>query len=163
MRKVYTGKGDRGVTTDFSGKRIRKDNQIIVTGGKIDALQSAIDTARVHAKQKERRALERIQTKLWQLSAEISHCDQKCLVAPIVDSDLREIEQQINTLGEPSATFFRFTNTRAIAYNECRIRARELETYLAPFLRKKKLRPVAYRYINRLSSYFFMLAYRSRG
>jgi len=162
MQKVYTKNGDSGYTIDFSGKKIAKDHPIIVIGGKIDALQSSIDGAMMYSNRKRKAVLEHIQRKLWQTSAEIAHCDRLCLIDPIKEKDVKQLEKEIDALGEAPKHFIRFQSWEAIIYNECRIRARELETQLVLQLRKRKLRPVVYQYINRLSSLFFMYAYKSR-
>jgi cob(I)alamin adenosyltransferase len=81
------------------------------------------------------------------------------VIWPVVEEDLKIIEKFTDSLGEPPKKFVRFNTLKSIQYNEARIRCRELETYLVKLLRKKQLRSVAYKYINRLSSLFFMLAY----
>ncbi len=159
--KAYTKKGDKGYTKDYAGRKHRKDNLIIVVGGKIDALQSAIDAAMLHARGRDRHMLDEIQRKLWQTAAEISKCDKKCLIAPVTERDLKELENFIDKLGRPPTKFVRFITRQAIVYNECRVRARELETFAVKLLAKKQLRRIAYDYLNRLSSAFFMLAYKS--
>jgi len=78
----------------------------------------------------------------------------------VAEEDLRALEGVTDSLGEPPKKFIRFNTLKAIQYNECRIRCRELETLMAGPLRKKKLRPIVFRYVNRLSSLFFMLAYK---
>ena len=57
--------------------------------------------------------------------------------------------------------FVRFTTQTAIWFNECRVRCRELETLIVKMFREGKIRPDVYKYINRLSSLFFMLGYKS--
>jgi cob(I)alamin adenosyltransferase len=145
MRKAYTKAGDQGWTRDFSGGRLAKDHATIVIGGKIDSLQSAIDLALLGARGRAKKMLEEVSKKLWQNAGE---------------EDLRALEEFTDSLGEPPKKFIRFNTLKAIRYDECRIRCRELETLMAGPLRKKKLRPIAYRYVNRLSSLFFMLAYK---
>ena len=159
MRKVYTKKGDEGTTSDYGGKRISKDDPTILVQGKIDSLQSSIDLVNLTAKGEIKTMLEEIQKKLWQTAGEISCADKSCVPWPVNEDDLVMLEKFTDSLGEPPTKFIRFDTIEAINYNECRIRCRELETQLVDLLRTKKIRSVAYQYVNRLSSLFFMLSY----
>ncbi len=159
MAKVYTKKGDQGTTANYSGTRVPKDDPLILVMGKIDALQSSIDAAVLEGGKKHKPFLEWVQRKLWQTAGEISCADEKCVIDPITDGDLEKLEQYIDGLGEPPRQFIRFNTKKSIAYNEARIRCRDLETFLVKLLRDEKVRPIAYAWLNRLSSLFFMLSY----
>lgn len=159
MTKVYTKKGDEGTTADFSGKRVPKDDPTIIVMGKIDSLQSSIDAAVLEGGAEHKPFLEWVQRKLWQTAGEISCADEKCVIDPITDDDLVKLEEYVDALGEPPKKFIRFNTKKSIAYNEARIRCRELETFLVKLFREKKVRPAAYAWLNRLSSLFFMLSY----
>jgi ATP:cob(I)alamin adenosyltransferase len=145
LKKAYTKAGDSGRTKDCSGRSLAKDDVRIVAGGKIDALQSAMDLALRGARGAAKAILRKIQGKLW---------------AEVGPQDLANIERFIDGLGEPPRKFVRFGSLQAIRYNECRVRCRDLESACTPLLRARKLRPAVYAYLNRLSSLFFMLAYR---
>lgn len=159
-RKAYSGAGDAGFTSDFSGRKLRKDDLRVVIAGKIDWLQGAVDSAILQQDRAGRRRLEAVQKKLWQAAAEISGAGGPALSAPVGEADLAACEDLLDSLGEPPAGFVRFDTPEAIALNECRLRCRELETRLVKLLRAKRLRPAVYAYVNRLSSLFFMLACR---
>jgi cob(I)alamin adenosyltransferase len=146
MKKAYSKNGDAGYTKDLSGRRLPKDHPSIVLGGKIDALQSAIDLTLLDAKGPAKTMLREVQSRLW---GEVGRWD------------LKRLEDFIDLLGEPPQKFVRFDRPLAVAYNECRVRCRNLESASTPLLRAKKMRPDAYAYLNRLSSLFFMLAYRA--
>src|SRR3989304_688580 len=161
MEKLYTKAGDEGFTKDYSGKRIPKDDIRIVAAGKIDSLQSAIDLLILNSGGETKKILEEIQKKLWQTAGEISCADESCVVWPVEEKDLEMIEKFTDSLGEPPNKFVRFNTLESINYNEARIRCRELETFLVKLLREKQIRPVAYKWVNRLSSLFFMLSYKS--
>jgi cob(I)alamin adenosyltransferase len=161
MRKVYTKKGDEGFTVDYAGSKIPKDDIKIIVAGKIDSVQSAIDLAMLKGDKKHTTFLEWVQRKLWQTAGELSCADEKCVIDPVVDKDVTELERYTDSLGEPPQKFVRFNTEQSIIYNEARIRCRELETSLVKLLREKKIRPVAYQWLNRLSSLFFMLAYKT--
>ena len=159
MPKVYTTNGDEGFTRDFSGRSILKNNEIILSNGKIDSLQSAIDMSLILSDKKHVSILNKVQQKLWQAAGEIANCPGECINSPITSQDLEELEIYIDSLGEPPNKFVRFTNEKSIWFNECRVRCRELETLLVSLLQNKALRPEIFKYINRLSSLFFMLGY----
>lgn len=158
--RVFTTKGDEGITRDYAGNEVAKDDIIILTNGKIDTLQSALDMSMLLSVDHSV-FLKVVQQKLWQASGEIANCPGECIIAPITADDLIRLEEYIDSLGEPPNKFVRFTNERSIWFNECRVRCRELETYLVKLLREGKVRPEIYRYVNRLSSLFFMLGYKS--
>ena len=163
MRKLYTRKGDFGFTKDYEGKEIKKHDIMVKTVGKIDSLQSALDFAILKSSGSERDFLEKVQKKLWQISGELFNCPGDCLIDPVKEEDIMEIEEFVDSLGEPPNKFVRFDTEQSIAFNECRVRCRELETYLAELFEDKKLRAEVFRYINRLSSLFFMLGYKNSG
>ena len=48
----------------------------------------------------------------------------------------------------------------AIEVNEARVRTRKLERTLTNYLREREIRSVVYKYVNRLSDYFFALSVR---
>ena len=161
MRKAYTKTGDEGYSRDFSGEKISKSSDVIIVGGKIDFLQSAIDLAILKEKnEKNKIFLEKVQKKLWQLAGQISKAPTKFITDPVNDKDLEELENFIDSLGEPPQKFVRFKTEEEIIINECRVRCRELEISLVPLLRNKELNSIIYSYINRLSSLFFMMAYK---
>jgi len=160
VAKLYTTNGDKGFTKDYSGNPVPKDDLIIIVNGKIDSLQSAVDMSLLFSPEHSD-ILKVVQQKLWQASGEIANCDNECLNAPITDIDLKNMEIYIDSLGEPPNKFVRFTNEKSIWFNECRVRCRELETLIVKMFREGKLRSEVYSYVNRLSSLFFMLGYKT--
>ena len=159
--KVYTANGDSGFTKDFSGQRLLKDDIRIIVNGKIDSLQSALDMSLLLDSGAHKEILQKVQQKLWQTAGEVANCPGECLNAPVTADDLAHLENYIDSLGEPPKKFVRFTNDKSVWFNECRVRCRELETLLVKLLRDGSLRSEIYKYINRLSSLFFMLGYKS--
>jgi cob(I)alamin adenosyltransferase len=157
---AYTRRGDSGYTYDFSGKKLAKDDIRIICWGKIDELQAAVDCAILEARGRTKNMLEEVQRKLWQIAGEIACAPSACVNDPVVQNDLTAVEQFIDSLGSLPNTFIRFTTREAITLNECRVRCRNLERQMVKLLRKKQLRPVIFKYINRLSSLFFVLAYK---
>jgi len=160
MRKLYTKTGDEGYTKNFSGEKIPKDDPMVVVNGKIDLLQSAIDSALLQEDKKNNVMLEKVQKKMWQTAGEVAKAPEKFIPDKITQKDLEELEEFTDSLGEPPTKFIRFNTKEAIILNECRLRCRELEIQLTPFLRDNKLRVIVFKYVNRLSSMFYMMAYK---
>ncbi|HME87548.1 MAG TPA: ATP:cob(I)alamin adenosyltransferase [Candidatus Nanoarchaeia archaeon] len=161
MKKVYTKRGDQGVTTDYSGRKLPKDDALIISVGKIDSLQSSMDLAVLKSMGSTRETIMWIQKKLWQTAGELACADKSCVIDPITEEDLKKLEAFTDSIGEPPSKFVRFNTEESIMYNECRIRCRDLETSLVKLLREEKVTPIAFQFINRLSSMFFMLAYKA--
>lgn len=154
---IFTKRGDQGYTSDIISNRVPKDSPLIRLFGKIDSLQSAVDFAILHSGE-EREILNYIQEKLWQSYPAIQSSN-KNVKSPISALDLRKLESYIlESLENVPKYFVRFHNIESVALNECRVRCREVESYLTPFLRKKKVEPVFYAYFNRLSSFFYALS-----
>lgn len=159
--KNYDKHGHEGFTTTMGGRRIAKDDIIIQVSGLIDSLQSSLDFVHstiTHPADKE--LIANIQNKLWQMAAEISmgKVDEK-IKDPIIESDVKFVENKIVNIGKPPTKFARFTTSISLYLNETRIRTRTLESALTPLLRQNLIRPIVYSYVNRLSDLFFMMAY----
>ena len=161
-KKIYTKNGDVGLTKDYAGNPLAKDDLVIVVNGKIDSFQSALDMSIFLCKdERQRLFLKEVQKKMWQVAGEVANCPGDCLLWPVLNKDLKELEEFIDSFGEPPNKFVRFENEKAIWFNECRVRCRELETLLVKLMRDGKLRLEVYKYVNRLSSLFFMMGYKS--
>tara|TARA_Y100000310_G_scaffold332785_1_gene409017 strand:- start:828 stop:1325 length:498 start_codon:yes stop_codon:yes gene_type:complete len=162
VKKVYTRKGDSGMTKDFAGKELHKSDLLIHINGKIDSFQSALDmSVMLEKKEGDKKVLEEVRKKMWQAAGEVANCDKNCLIWPVTSEDLDELEKFVDGLGSPPEKFVRFENEKAIWFNECRVRCRDLERDLVKLFRDGKLRKEVYSYVNRLSSLFFMLGYKS--
>lgn len=158
--RVYTRTGDAGTTTTYSGKKVPKDSPLIILVSKIDALQASLDTSYVSVKNKDlKKLLDGIQAKLWQTAGELSlEGKGKKVVDTITLQDTEELEKQIDKYNQKISYFIRFRKETSVRLNEARVRCRELEVYMTQFLKKKKIRPEVYKYINRLSDLLYVLA-----
>jgi len=160
MKKAYSGKGDEGFTTTFHGKKVPKDDVMIVIQSKIDMLQAVIDIAIVQEKDRGLKDfLEKVQGDLVNVAFSVSKEKDDCDVELLTELDLKKLESFIDSLGEPPKKFIRFRTREAVILNECRVRCRELETILVKLFHKKVISPAVFKYVNRLSSLFFMMAY----
>ena len=155
MPNLYTRYGDNGYTKTLSGEKVHKDSCLIEVNGALDSLQCALDKLTLNINDMN---LKYIQEKLHQLGGEIS--GQKIghiIKYPINKKDIEKLEHWIDTFNIDIHNFIRFTKPLAIDINEARIRTRRLERLLTGYLKKRRLRLTAFKYINRLSTYFFAL------
>ena len=108
---------------------------------------------------KQKHLLVTVQTLLWQMGGEISQQKPGGIVKnPIEEEDVEDLEKAIDLFNLRLNSFQRFRNLIAIDINEARVRTRKLERTLTQYLKEFRIRPEVYRYINRLSDYFFALA-----
>jgi cob(I)alamin adenosyltransferase len=158
--KIYTKTGDEGTTSRYNGKRVPKDDPVIILVSKVDSLQGALDLAQAHVRDDALLPiLDHVQDKLWQTAGELSLGGKgKNVKNEITARDIEALEKHIDKYDQKKKYFTRFRTESAAKLNEARLRCRELEVHLTPLLRKKKVRPEIYRYINRLSDLLYVLA-----
>ena len=158
--KIYTRRGDSGMTTTLSGSRCSKSDLLIWLMGSIDELQTAIDRVVAQLKRSPHRArLERIQHILWQLAGELSQQGTGGLVKdPLYAHDTEELERWIDEAGLDLKGFVRFSSLLSADVSEARVRARRFERILSAYARRVDVRPEVSAYANRLGDYFFALA-----
>jgi cob(I)alamin adenosyltransferase len=158
--KIYTKTGDEGMTSKYDGTRVPKDDPCIMLVAKVDALQGALDLAFSSIENKELLPIiDNIQEKLWQTAGELSLGGKgKKIEKEITSSDIEELEKHIDKYDQKKSYFIRFRTESSARLNEARIRCRDLEVYMTPFLREGKVRPEVYKYLNRLSDLLYILA-----
>ena len=172
--KIYTGTGDRGKTSLFSGERVSKGDRRIEAYGDVDELNSLMG-ALVAALKPENPdlagTLEQIQSNLFQLSAILAVTpDSPAMetLAKISDSQIAGLEQTIDQLdaqlpslssfilpgGHPSAAWAH------ICRSACRRAERHAIRISDEYAKGKSARQfeLAVVYLNRLSDYLFVLA-----
>ncbi|MFH1589958.1 MAG: ATP:cob(I)alamin adenosyltransferase [archaeon] len=164
LTPIYTRFGDSGKTKTLDGKIVPKDCCLIEVNGDIDSLQTSLDKIGSFMNYNnlltnEQDRIYQVQTLLWQLGGEISQQSIGGFVTrPINDSDVEDLENAIESFGLTISEFQRFKSMFAIEVNEARVRTRKLERTLTQYLNDMEIREVVYRYVNRLSDYFFALA-----
>lgn len=158
MVKIYTKTGDKGMTSDYKGNRIDKDSCLIRVQGKIDLLQSAIDSLIVMVPSMKTRDmfLESVQENLGVIAGDIAGYPK----SKDLEYDLIELEKRIDECKIDLKNFIRFRHYLTIQFNEARVRCRELEIELIAHSKENEVEPSVKKYVNRLSDYFFALAYK---
>jgi len=174
--KIYTGGGDRGKTSLFSGERVRKDHGRIEAYGDADELNSILGAliAALPEKQQDVRAeLQCIQSDIFQLSswlattpgspAEDALEEFRAEKITFLENAIDRMEKNLPVLknfilpgGHPTAAWTHLA--RAV----CRRTERHVLEVLEelPNTETEEYRAYVLVYLNRLSDYLFMLARR---
>lgn len=171
---IYTGTGDRGKTSLFSGERVMKSDQRIEAYGDVDELNSLIGAlvaglAEINQDLADR--LQQIQADLFQLSSLLAITPDSPAIASlqeITDSQTSQLEQFIDHLdrqlpnlsgfilpgGHPSAAWAHICRT------VCRRAERKATLLSDKYVEGKAAQQfqIALVYLNRLSDYLFVLA-----
>ncbi len=172
--KIYTGTGDSGKTSLFSGERIAKNDDRIEAYGTIDELNSIIGAiAAALPSVSEAEAVKdkifRIQSDLFRVGAMLATTADSTACAylhPIGKKDFRWLEEQVDQiqlqLPELKAFILPGGHTSASWSHVARTVCRRSERRITALLGKNHLPEDSIicllTYINRLSDFFFVLA-----
>lgn len=171
--KIYTGTGDKGITSLFSGERVLKDNTRVDAYGDIDELNSVLGALAAYLSDEEAliEELQQIQSTLLQLSAWLATRPDSALLESLEelgDEQITFLEDAIDRLqkGLPVLKGFILPTGHITASwaHVARTVCRRSERKVVPLLNNvPEGKAVAqYRkslvYLNRLSDYLFVLA-----
>jgi cob(I)alamin adenosyltransferase len=171
--KIYTGTGDKGKTSLFSGERLLKDNARIDAYGDIDELNSILGVLTAHLSDEEEliEELRQIQSALLQLSAWLASGPDSASIeslAEISTEQITSLENAIDRLqkGLPVLKGFilpggHITAAWAhVARTVCRRSERKVVPLLSNSLKGKAAEQYRnlFIFLNRLSDYLFVLA-----
>jgi cob(I)alamin adenosyltransferase len=178
ISKVYTKFGDAGDTMLASGDRVGKETLRIRSYGEIDELNSVIGTLRVEiAREPKRKGAEvfldeldaqlgRIQQELFNLGAELStpveDPETHDLKLFVDDRHVDRLEVELDGWNANLSPLRSFVlpggGPIGAAAHVARTVCRRAEREVVALAREAVVRPVALRYVNRLSDYFFVVA-----
>jgi len=172
--KIYTGTGDRGKTSLFSGQRVSKANERIETYGDMDELNSLIG-ALIASLRSELAGLtgelEQIQTDLFTISALMATTPDSPSMQTVSDISQQHIDFLENAIDRmqvalPELKGFILPGGHStaawahLARTICRRTERKMVRFLDASTQNQV--PDSYQraliYINRLSDYFFVVA-----
>lgn len=172
--KVYTGTGDRGKTSLFSGERVNKGDRRIEAYGDVDELNSLLGALIANLKGKNTELsdqLEKIQADLFQLSAILATTPDSPVMDAldaIAESRVTELEQVIDDMDSQLPTLSGFIlpgghPTAAWAHicrTVCRRAERKVTRIEADYAGGNAAAQfeLTLVYLNRLSDYLFVLA-----
>jgi len=167
MGKIYTRKGDKGLTSLAGGKKVWKNNIRVEAYGTIDELISWIGFLHDQVpKTSEQSLLLKIQDHLMTCASRLA-CDEKELLThmPVLDEqDILFLEQEIDRMEcslEPLQSFILpsghpLASTCHIVRNVCR-RAERRVISLAQD-ENEEVEEIIIRYLNRLADFLFVFA-----
>jgi cob(I)alamin adenosyltransferase len=171
---IYTGTGDGGKTSLFSGERIEKGNARIDSYGDIDELNAVVgwvvaNLPRDGTDHSLRSELVCIQSDLFQVGALLATTPGSPAaesLSPITDEHIRRLEKKIDAMNEHLAPLNSFIipggHPAAAAAHVVRAVCRRAERRVVKLASCQADAPDCYAgmlvYLNRLSDYFFVLA-----
>lgn len=162
--KVYTKTGDKGETSLFGGKRVRKYNVRIEAYGTSDELNSWIGL--IHSQDIEKdykKTLEIIQDRIFTLGAQLAaDPDKPNLKMPhIVQGDIKLLEDKMDEMDESLPAMTKFTlpggNTVVSYCHLARTVCRRCERRVIELADNAEVDELIVQYLNRLSDYLFVL------
>ena len=169
--KIYTGTGDQGKTSLFSGERISKGNDRIAAYGDVDELNStlgALAAAAPDSAPEIRTEIEQIQSTLFQVGAWLatdSESPSKDALKDMSENEWKALEAAIDRMEQDLPPLSGFIlpggHTAAawahVARTVCRRAERNVVALSDNTGTPDALQPVLV-YLNRLSDYLFVLA-----
>jgi len=168
VMKIYTRTGDGGETGLFGGDRVSKASARVEAYGDVDELNSVLGVARLHRFGKGGdddfdRLLAGIQSRLFDLGAELANSKGKDLgIPPVDDEDITKMERAIDRAEEevPPLKVFVVPGGSPLAahLHVARTVCRRAERRVVTLGAETTLRPEIVRYLNRLSDLLFTLA-----
>lgn len=163
---IYTKTGDKGTTSLATGERVEKDDPRLEAYGTADELNSFVGLLRNYIPKDIDVQLEYIQNKLFNLGAELANAPGMWLE----EKDVQCLEQwmdEIQSMLEPVHAFVLPGGSQSVALcHVCRTITRRLERQMVSLQKVTKTEknaiepfsPISYRFVNRLSDFWFMLA-----
>lgn len=162
--KVYTKTGDKGETSLFGGKRVKKYDVRIEAYGTSDELNSWIGMIRSEEISKDHQVvLEEIQDRIFTLGAQLAaDPDKPKLKMPhIKKEDITLLEDTIDKMDESLPAMTKFTlpggNTVVSYCHVARCVCRRCERRVIELADTAEVEELIVQYLNRLSDYLFVL------
>lgn len=161
---IYTKTGDRGETSIFGGKRVKKYDVQIKAYGAVDELSSYIGLVSSQLKnKKEKQFLTGLQEDLYQVMSLLSGGS---VDLSLLENKVGVIEKNIDKLEKELPKLTRFIlpggTTLSSWFHILRVVCRRAERLTVRFFDEKKIanreRDVILQYLNRLSDLFFIMA-----
>jgi len=162
--KIYTRKGDKGMTSLFGGMTLSKSNIRIEAYGTIDELNSFIGLVIAESNNANiQKDLLRIQKRLFDIGSILATNPNKPdLIQQFDEAEISFLEKNIDDMGknlEPLKNFILPSGSKLIALTHVsRTICRRAERRVVAIQDKNEVYIILLKYINRLSDYLFVLA-----
>lgn len=167
ITKVYTRRGDQGMTDLVGGVRISKTDVRLEAYGTIDELSSHLGllVSQLEADDAERPVLLRVQSNLFNIGTHLATDQSQTPLyasARLPEGETAFLEQRIDAINAelPEAQGFVLPGgtTAAAQCHVCRTVCRRAERRIDALAERATVGPEAIEYVNRLSDYLFVLA-----
>lgn len=168
LNKIYTRTGDGGETALGNGVRVVKHALRVSTYGTSDELNATLGVARLYASGDINDQLALIQNDLFDLGADMCRPDMDQDAAAeypplrMIQTQVDRLEAEIDAMNvtlEPLRSFILPGGTPLAAHlHICRTVARRAERLAVELATLETVNPVAIKYLNRLSDWFFVAA-----
>ncbi|WP_045391822.1 cob(I)yrinic acid a,c-diamide adenosyltransferase [Falsirhodobacter sp. alg1] len=163
LSKIYTRTGDDGTTALGDGQRVAKTDPRVEAYGTVDELNATVGIARLYASALMDKALARISNELFDLGADLCRpdpdrdADSPYPVLRMIPAQVDRLEQEMDRMNatlDPLRSFVLPGGSQVAAHlHLCRTVCRRAERMA---LAVPDTNPVAIRYLNRLSDWFFV-------
>lgn len=166
MPLYYTRTGDKGETALFgTTQRTSKASLRIEANGQVDELQSFVGLARSLARERDHKSIDKplrqVQEHLFILAADIAS-PMKVKIPRMSADHVKWLEEQIDILAKelkPLKQFIFPSGSRISSLlHICRTVCRRTERHAVALEKRENINDFALAYLNRLSSFFFVLA-----
>lgn len=166
ITKVYTRKGDQGMTSLVGGKRVSKSNVRIEAYGTVDELSAHIGLLIAQLPEgHEKEVLLRIQNNLFNVCTNLATDQEETPLYPsayLPEGETEflecEVDQIMKELPEAQGFILPGGTSEAAQSHVCRTICRRTERRIVALAEIAIVSPEIQGYINRLSDYFFVLA-----
>lgn len=164
--KITTKTGDKGETNLFGGRRVSKASGFIEMVGGLDELQAVVGWCRVSMNGEDALAMDRIQDDLYRMMSVVGF-EFKCPgnIRAIDESDVEFLEKEMGKHEEEMDKVTAFVrpggSELAARLHIARTVCRRVERIFVNFEKVEKVPEIIIKYLNRLSDFLFVLAYRN--
>ena len=163
--KIYTKTGDKGETSLFGGKRVKKYHISIQAYGTVDELNSWIGLLKDSLTSFDHQSLDSIQDNLFVIGSHLASGDDAKLIAklPLLEEKfIKELEGEIDLMQKNLPEMKNFVLPGGhILSSYCHIArcvCRRAERLTIEISEQIDVNPTIIQYLNRLSDYLFVLS-----
>ena len=161
--KIYTKTGDKGETSLYDGKRVRKDEIRVESYGTVDELNSSIGLARNFIEDDAVKAnLHRIQRELFDVAGELATTDREKFPEKIDEEHVTSLEAIIDEylmkIDDVNAFIIPGSNLAAASLHVARTVCRRAERRILKLSREESVSEHLLKYVNRLSDSLYAMA-----
>ncbi|KAL0480211.1 cob(I)alamin adenosyltransferase [Acrasis kona] len=167
---IYTRTGDKGTSSLFNGKRVKKDDLVFEALGSVDELNAQIGLAREYGLQVNNgleEMLSIIQSRLLDVGASVAtpidnSSEAKLARVHFDESNVDQLEKWIDEMDHRLPALKNFIlpsgGLASSQLHVARTVCRTAERRVVPLVREDHVQDVIQRYLNRLSDYLFVAA-----